>query len=81
MIVNVHATHCHFSSLCKWKRPKWLLLLLNGTQYARPENGGTQYARSKLGGTQFARGWGGVTLGYGMLCKLNCILYLFVLIP
>ena len=33
------------SSLCKWKRQKWLFLLLNGTQYARPKNGGTQYAR------------------------------------
>jgi len=34
------------------------LLLLNGTQYARPKNGGTQYARPKLGGTQYARGEG-----------------------
>ena len=33
------------SSLCKWKRPKWLILLLNGTHlvgiYARPKIGGT----------------------------------------
>jgi len=35
------------SSLCKWKRQKWLFLLLNGTQYARPKIGGTQYARPK----------------------------------
>jgi len=42
------------SSLCKWKRPKWLFLLLNGTQYAMSKNGGTQYAMSKNGGTQYA---------------------------
>jgi len=41
---------------------KWLLLLLNGKQYARQKNGSTQYARPKYGGTQYARGEGGVTL-------------------
>jgi len=35
---------CNLTSLCKWERSKWLFLLLNGTQYARPKNGGTQYA-------------------------------------
>ena len=44
------------SSLCKWKREKWLFLFLNGTQYARLLNGGTQYSMPTLGGTQYARG-------------------------
>ena len=44
------------------KRQKWLLLLLNGMQYARPKNGGTQYARPKQRGTQYTRWEGGVTL-------------------
>jgi len=33
-----------------------VVLLLNGTQYARSKHGGTQYARLKYGGTQYARG-------------------------
>jgi len=47
------------SSLCKWKLPKMVVLLLNGTLYARPKNGGTQYARPNraVRSTQ-----GGVTL-------------------
>ena len=31
------------TSLCKWRRPKWLFLLLNGTQYARGEGVSPSY--------------------------------------
>ena len=46
MNVYVHATYCHFDVLyVNGNAKKWLLFMLNSTQYATPEQGGTQYAR------------------------------------
>jgi len=46
------------SSLCKWKHQKWLLLLLNGMQYATKE---WRYAVHKAKVERY-KGGGGVTL-------------------
>jgi len=56
------------------KLPKMIVLLLNGTQYARPKHGGTQYARQKYGSTP-----GGVTL-MEMHCG-TCIIFIRFRIP
>jgi len=47
------------TSLCKWKRPKWLFLLLNGTHYARQKMAvrSTQCQNSAVRGTQGGMGY------------------------
>ena len=55
----------NLSYLCKWKRQKWLLLLLNGTQYARQKKNGTHAVRKAKTG-RFA-----VRKGEGVSPSLN----------
>jgi len=55
------------SSLCKFKRPKWLFFVVK--RYAVREAKKWRYAvrKAKIGGTQYARGEGGVTLRNALL--------------
>ena len=61
----VHASHNVFlSSLCKWKRPKWLLFVVK--RYAVREAKKCRYAvrKAKIGRYAVRNGGGGVTLHY-----------------
>jgi len=61
------------SSLCKWKCQKWLFVLLNVTQYARPNKWRYTVRRAKIGRNAIRKG--GVILMV-MDCGINLIRFM-----